>query len=726
MFGQVMSRLLQTIVLGVCVLLALPLAGAKHEDWFEVRSPHFIVVSNAGEKRAIHAAQDFEQIRSVFRQSIPMVSKLPSPTIIVLALKNEDSMRVLLPDFWAKGHVHPAGYFLTGMDQYYAAVNLEAGGTNPLETTYHEYYHSLTMPYFPNLPLWVAEGLADFYGNTQIIGSDAQIGMPDVDLIDQLKSGQFIPLDRLFTVDRNSPYYNEQNKTTIFYAESWALVHYLMVGEKAAHRQMFVDYLAALGNGASQDEAGAKAFGNLRKLQDSLISYIHNNAFYYMRSKVDSKVSDADFKVRRISEAEANAVQGGFLAISGRTKEAKPLLEQALQEDPKLGLAYQNLGVVEFMDGQKDQAVDSLSKAIELDPKSGLPRYLRASLAFRSGAVMSDNAEIEEDLRVAIASMPDFAPAYSMLAMRLAASPENKDEALQMANRAVALEPGSSFAHLTIAQVLVRMDKFDDAQKAALRARADARNEGEKQQAESFLSYLKDFREQEGRAEAEIAPSAATSGEGPQITAAQTDAGDVEEATGIVIKGSCEMGGPRMDLKTDAGTLVLHAPVSGGIQILMKKPPAGFNPCSSLTGARVNVRYMPAASADSAGTLRQIEVLQFAGAAGEQPPSAGDAAESEGSFDPSAAPGDKTTLEGKVTDLTCSGTELRLTILARGRKFELRARDYSRIELEQETPFESGDFALCTDLLGHQAIVLAVVTNHKPYYGDITSIEVGR
>ncbi len=48
-----------------------PLIGAigaadKQDIWFEVRSPHFTVVSNAGEKVARRTAGDLERIRAVF------------------------------------------------------------------------------------------------------------------------------------------------------------------------------------------------------------------------------------------------------------------------------------------------------------------------------------------------------------------------------------------------------------------------------------------------------------------------------------------------------------------------------------------------------------------------------------------------------------------------------------------------------------------------------------
>src|SRR5271154_5618155 len=243
-----MPRPLTAIVLaflGFAILWTAPLPGAKHETWFEARSPNFIVVCNAGEKQARKTAIRFEQIRAVFRRELELASKHESPVITILAVKDEDSMKTLLPEYWVKGHAHPAGMFLDNMNQYFAVIQLDAPGLNPYDTIYHEYFHSLTAPYYPNLPVWVSEGLAEFYGNSQISDSAVQVGRADYDLIAELRQGNLIPLDVLFKVDHNSPYYNEQNKTSFFYAESWALTHYLMLGDKQTHKRMLDAYLDA-------------------------------------------------------------------------------------------------------------------------------------------------------------------------------------------------------------------------------------------------------------------------------------------------------------------------------------------------------------------------------------------------------------------------------------------------------------------------------------------------
>ena len=439
-----MVRPLTLIVLSIAVFFAFPVSGAKHESWVEVRSSNFIVVSNAGEKQARKTAIRFEQIRAVFRQSIAVASAHPSPAITILAVKDEDSMRALLPEYWAKGHVHPAGIFVENLNQYFALVQLDAPGSNPYNTIYHEYYHSLTLPYFPNLPLWVAEGLAEFWGNTEVSDSGTKMGEADADLIEELKQSSLIPLDVLFKVDQSSPYYNEDHKTSIFYAESWALIHYLMIGDKAAHRPVLQAYLEALSHGASQDQAAAKAFGDLTKLQNALSAYVRNQAFYYLKSPPPPEIPASEIQVRELSEAEADAYRGGFCAVAGKTETAKPLLEDAVKLDPKLALGYQYLGFAEYQDGQKTEALADFTRAIEPNPKNALTRYLRAYLASTHAGRIGNDEQLEEDLRAAIAARPDFAPPYGVLGVYLAAKEKGCPEALALANKAVELEPGNS------------------------------------------------------------------------------------------------------------------------------------------------------------------------------------------------------------------------------------------------------------------------------------------
>jgi TonB family protein len=504
-----MRRLCPAVFFGIVVLFSSE-CSAKPPAWVEVRSPNFIVVSNAGEKHARKVAVQFEQIRCVFRQLLENANRHPSPLVTILAVKDESSMRELLPEYWTKAHTHPVGLFSTRLSNFYAAVQLDA--LNPYETIYHEYYHTISVPYVPNLPVWLSEGLAEFYGHTEITENAVRMGQADALSLQELRNTTFIPLDVLFKVDQSSPYYNEANKTSVFYGESWLLVHYLLIGDRMAHRPMLDAYLKALGQVSDPYEAAKIAFGDLGKLQSDLQTYTQSRQFLYLKYPAP-RINEDEMKFRTLSDAEASAYRGGFAVVRGQYQEGKATLNEALQQEPNIGLAHQYLAVDEFFENQHDQAVESASKAIALDPNNWFTRYFRAYLKTSAGGMGSSDPQIEDDLRRAIAISPEFAPPYGLLAAHFAAGNRNLDEALTLAQKAVALEPASSNYQFALAQVLICQGKVDQADMASRRASAWARDPSEKANADDFRQFLDTFRALQGKTSA--------GGMAPQILPAQ-------------------------------------------------------------------------------------------------------------------------------------------------------------------------------------------------------------
>ncbi|MBV8051332.1 MAG: TonB family protein [Acidobacteriaceae bacterium] len=505
-------------------------------------------MSNAGEKQARKAAVQFEQIRAVFRETIVAARDHPSPMVTILVVKDENSMRDLLPEYWAKGHSHPAGLFISRLNLFFAAVQLETqGGTfipgrSPYEAFYHEYYHALSLPYVPDLPLWLAEGLAEFFGHTVIEDKFVTTGEIDPLLLGMLHSTPLIPLSTLLQVDRTSAYYNEANKTTVFYAECWGLVHYLMMADRGTHRPMLIAYLNALEQGKSSADAISVAFGDLNKLQSSLQAYIRDSN--YQRLRVPPvQFDEAELTYRTLSEGEALAYRGGFAVVRGRHQDGAAILNRALQLDPNVALADEYLAVDEFLGNEHEKALESASKAVALDPKVSFTRYLRALLRTSHGAMGSSDPQIEDDLRQAIALSPEFAPPYGLLAVYLASGNQKLDEALVLANKAISLEPANSNYQLALAQVLIRQNKFDQADLAARRAIAWASDPAEKANADNFKQFLNSYR----KLQTEMASAGAGT---PQIIrpsddSARLNSGDpsgpkLEKTSGDVASGTAQ------------------------------------------------------------------------------------------------------------------------------------------------------------------------------------------
>ncbi len=479
-----------TLLAAVGVLLLTARAHAKkRENWFEVTSPHFVVVSNAGEKAARRTALQFEQIRAVFREVLPDDARRSSPTITVLALKNEASLRWLIPQYWKGYHARPAGIFSHRLNQFYIALDLSAPGTNPYTTIYHEYFHALTTPYLRDLPTWLAEGLADFYANTEIGRSEASVGLPDQKLIDELRQEQPVSFDTLLRVDHSSPYYNDGRKTMLFHAESWALTDYLIVADHGAHRRALTNYIAEIRRGASPVGTARAEFGDLGDLKTRVLEYMRCWPLDHLRPTVQARLADSDLAARPITEAEADVYRSGFLAVQGQPERAIPLLRLVIAQNPSSALAQRNLALALFFADRPDEAIAAATHAIAVNPHDAVSRYIRAYFSFQ-GTMLKPNPEMESDLRAAIAADPNFSPPYAFLAAYLAAQAVHLDDAQQDARKAVSLDPGNSMYQLTLAKVLGRMKRYGESHAAVLRAREDAINSSDQQAADAFLGFL--------------------------------------------------------------------------------------------------------------------------------------------------------------------------------------------------------------------------------------------
>src|SRR5271166_1421303 len=169
------KRLLPVLI---AVLATLSLARDKEKNWIEVRSPHFVVATTSNEKQARRIADQFERMRSLFHVLFPKLQIDPSSPIIVLAVNDEKDFRALEPqEYLAKGSLRLGGLFLRAADKNYVLMRLDAEGEHPYSVIYHEYTH-LLLSKAEWMPLWLNEGLAEFYQNTDIHEKEVALGQP--------------------------------------------------------------------------------------------------------------------------------------------------------------------------------------------------------------------------------------------------------------------------------------------------------------------------------------------------------------------------------------------------------------------------------------------------------------------------------------------------------------------------------------------------------------------
>lgn len=493
---------LVTLALMIAALGEPGWAGNKPE-WIELRSPNFIVVTNAGEGQARKTARQFEMIRAVFREYFGQTGASAEQPVIILAGKDEKTLKDLLPEYWEKkGSAHPAGVYLGGTDTDYIAlrldVSLDQEAYEPYEPVYHEYVHYLTRRLIAKMPLWMVEGLAEFYGNIRVESNRVYVGAPSTSNVLLLREKPLLPLATLIAIDSSSPYYHEESKTSIFYAESWALTHYLMARDWKDKTHRMTDFVRLLQAGTDPKAAAGQTVGDLQALDGSLGKYVQNRLFLAAPMEAP-KINENGFQVHSITDAEALAIRADFLGHNQHNTEAQQMLKEALKADPKLGIAYESLAFLALQRGNIVDAEKAATQAVTLNPESYRANYYYAWSLLRGGGSRDEETlnKAEAALRKVVKNNTEFAPAYDALAyvLELQGGKEKLDEAYMMTLQASAREPGNVFYRVRGVEVLERQRRAEDAIRVATLAESMAKTPQERDAASAALTGVRQFKE---------------------------------------------------------------------------------------------------------------------------------------------------------------------------------------------------------------------------------------
>ena len=434
---------------------------AQEKAWLEVRSPHFRVITNGSDRDARHVARAFEQMRAVFASQFPgFTLEAPAP-LLVVAARDEETMKMLLPQmFKARVGSQIGGLFQKGWEREYAVVRLDqvtSDRRNPdtYATIYHEYTHTLLHTNFRWLPLWLDEGLAEFYAYTRFEGDKMYIGAPSKShRVEMLDFRTPTPL-RTFIATRSS-ISQDEGDSQLFYAQAWALTHFLTFGPGMDQGDKLKKFFNLLMRGTDQVKAFEAVFGNIEEVDKAYRNYINRIAYPTGVVPYVASVEEKDYSGRQLSISETQAELAAFQILFRNFDLVRGLAETALKSDPKIALAHEDLAFAEFNEGRDEDALREFSQAVELDPKLYLSLFAKAMmLPISRSDTPADQASFKEALLRVVALNPRFAPAYVELAKLDLARGEG-DAALQMAQKAEGLEPFRSGYRVLTGQIVLR------------------------------------------------------------------------------------------------------------------------------------------------------------------------------------------------------------------------------------------------------------------------------
>ncbi len=303
---------------------------AENEPWIRVRTPRFELISSANEERTRAIASDLETLAAALQATSARFQSASAPTKIFVFADRRESQ----PYFDLLVHEKTK---LSGL-----YVRHGGGGTMFIDaarrgferTAMHELVHDLLRQSQVTPPLWVEEGLAEYFANAEIRGSTALAGRRIDAHVALLAKKPARTVEEMFAVRAESA----EATSPSFYAQSWAAVDWLMSLDPKA----FYAFVHDLEEGVEPLVALKARFD---KTREDLVDALQAPRRFNAQVKLDIPPVDVKIAVAAVDRADLLFELGRFLTyVAGAETEAERHFAEALRVQPRHAPTLARLG----------------------------------------------------------------------------------------------------------------------------------------------------------------------------------------------------------------------------------------------------------------------------------------------------------------------------------------------------------------------------------------------
>jgi len=469
-------------ILLALLLCCVPISPARSDEphWSRINSSHFSVVTDADEKKGHDVAVRFEQMRLVSVQLLMRTRINMSEPVDILALRNDEEYSKVVPS--RAGQAIATGFFLPGEDRNYYVLNLSK--EESWRAISREYALVFLNYNYPQTQPWFDQGFAEYFSSLRFDNKQAQIGGDPESFIDLLNTTTWLAMPDLFATNPNTSASQESSRHTLFNAQSWIVMRYLLTQNKLSETGTYFDLVE--NQKFPVEEAIQKAYGMssaqfTQAVKDDFHSLAQPPPQQQAKGKQQSASNLAGSQPLSVtpddqigsSTQQLTDWEGQSLVaeMSVRLPEHR---EQAMQElesiidQPKTDNVVARRALAWAYLEKKDfgRAVEELNKAEELNPKDPWVHYYSALERERAAQAPGGSTEglpnMMQDLRMVIDWDPEFAQARSMLAMAQLEG-GGAHAAMDSMRAAIQLSPRNQSYLLGMAQIYMAGKNWDAA-----------------------------------------------------------------------------------------------------------------------------------------------------------------------------------------------------------------------------------------------------------------------
>jgi len=393
-------------------------------DWLRADTAHFEIASGLSARRTRELGARLERFQAVALA----FAELPEPELAVptrvLLLPRARNFAALRPRRELSGFFQPAAH------ANFLAIDASADEAG-IQIAQHELVHLLQISAERTpAPAWVREGLADLLATARFSGDEAEIGRPPEGHVALARAA---PLPFAAVLGAQDVLRWKGRELAAFYAQSWALAHYLHLGEGAPPQGALHRYLAQLEAGRSAEEACRDAFERTpEQLERDVLAHLERRALPRVRVPAPAPRAKRRIELRALADADRDAQLGDVAFSLGerRSRRAERWLRAALAADPEHAFARASLAWLLAQRGEP-------AASAELE---------RAAAA---GAADAESARRVGEAQLALAQRPEHAARRSELVALAEAS----------FARSLALDPAHASAQLALGRLALARDE---------------------------------------------------------------------------------------------------------------------------------------------------------------------------------------------------------------------------------------------------------------------------
>lgn len=544
------------LALVVSLAAAAPLQAGKPDAWIQGHSKHFYIISNAKPKEVQEFTQALEDFRHLLATMFPKLRYNPPAPAVVIFFKDAKSFALYEPSSAGRKPTHVGGFMQPGRERMYLAVNLDAPEAR--ETSQHEFTHLILELNFGEVPVWLNEGLAEFYERTKIDGAEFTMGEYQPGWWDLLQQEKLLPLDVLVRADYRKPEFAVEKKRNLLYAESWLLVHYLMVADEGKRRHQFAQFMLLLLQGTDDAAAFQQALGtDFRGMERQLHDYLQRSSLTYFRGKMAQPAARETVAFAPLETPVAQAYLADLWLSRGELEKA----EQSLRPLADAGTAppevLARLGRIALQRGRNEEAEHLLDAAVAARPDDIGARYYNAWAIAQSRLAKAASQEerkaaanrIVELLAPVLTDPNPFPDALELLLQARMARDDPPAELIPLVEQARRLRLKESGLTMMLASLYERAERWEEAERLLRGILQQSEDPEERRQAESWLNELRWRRD---RSRARLRPRDASEEEAPE----SVEHPSARDAQPIEPPSSPAPVGPPPEVRYLRGTLV--------------------------------------------------------------------------------------------------------------------------------------------------------------------------